>query len=80
MIAAVATTQGLVVYFKDDDRALTVPLNYRANAVLHAKPGIWAISPEPAGWHNSKPVPGIRIWTDNYSNVLRVVLRKRFGW
>jgi hypothetical protein len=73
----------LVAYFKDDDRALTVPLDYKANAsvaVLARKTGDLGDLPNRPGWLEIKPVPDIRIWTDDYSNVLGAILRKRFGW
>jgi hypothetical protein len=73
----------LVAYFKDDDRALTVPLDYKASAsvaVLARKTGDLGDLPNRPGWHEIKPVPDIRIWTDDYSNVLGAILRKRFGW
>jgi hypothetical protein len=35
--------------------------------------------PNRPGWHAIDPVPDIRTWTDDYSNVLGAILRKRFG-
>ncbi|HEY4404652.1 MAG TPA: fused MFS/spermidine synthase [Xanthobacteraceae bacterium] len=82
VIAAVAAAQGLVAVFKDDDRPLTVPLDYKANAsvaVLARRRTDLGELPDRPGWHEVKPVPDIRIWTDDYSNVLGAILRKRFG-
>ena len=82
VIAAVAAAQGLVAIFKDDDRPLTVPLDYKANAsvavLARARADLGEL-PDRPGWHEVKPVPDIRIWTDDYSNVLGAILRKRFG-
>jgi hypothetical protein len=78
VIAAVAAAQGLVATFKDDDRAITVPPDYKANASVavlarrRADLGELAIKP---GWQERKPDPGIRIWTDDYSNVPGAILR-----
>jgi spermidine synthase len=81
VIAAVAGAQGLVAIFKDDDRPLTVPLDYKANAsvaVLARRSADLGKLPIRLGWHERKPDPDIRIWTDDYSNVLGAILRKRF--
>jgi hypothetical protein len=82
VIAAAAAAQGLVVTFKDDDRPLTVPLDYKANASVAAlarRRADLGELPSRPGWHDSNPVPDIKIWTDDYSNVLGAILRKRLG-
>jgi hypothetical protein len=82
VIAAAAAAQGLVATFKDDDRPLTVPLDYKANAsvaVLARRRADLGELPSQPGWHDFKPVPDIRIWSDDYSNVLGAILRKRLG-
>jgi spermidine synthase len=82
VVAAVAAAQGLVAYFKDDDRAPAVPFDYKANAsvaVLARKTADLGDLPNRPGWHQIKPAPDLRIWTDDYSNVLGAILRKRFG-
>ena len=80
VIAAVAGAQGLVAVFKDDDRTLTVPLDYKANAsvaVLARRRADLGELPSRPGWRERKADPDIRIWTDDYSNVLGAILRKR---
>jgi hypothetical protein len=82
VVAADAAAQGLVAYFKVDDRAANVPFDYKANAsvaVLARRLADLGDLPNRPGWHAINPVPGIRIWTDDYSNVLGAILRKRFG-
>jgi hypothetical protein len=82
VVAAVAAAEGLVAYFKDDERATTAAFDYKANAsvaVLARARADLGNLPEQPGWHEIKPVPAIRIWTDDYSNVLGAILRKRFG-
>ena len=82
VVAAGAAAQGLVAYFKDDDRAASVPFDYKANAsvaVLARRLADLGDLPNQPGWHAIDPVPDIRIWTDDYSNVLGAILRKRFG-
>jgi spermidine synthase len=80
VIAAVAAAQDLVATFKDDDRPITVPPDYKANAsvaVLARRSADLGELPIRPGWHERKPDPDIRIWTDDYSNVLGAILRKR---
>jgi hypothetical protein len=82
VVAAAAAAQGLVAYFKDDDRAASVPFDYKANAsvaVLARRLADLGDLPSRPGWHAIDPVPDIRIWTDDYSNVLGAILRKRLG-
>jgi hypothetical protein len=82
VVAADAAAQGLVAYFKDDDRAASVPFDYKANAsvaVLARRLADLGDLPNRPGWHAINPVPDIRIWTDDYSNVLGAILRKRFS-
>jgi hypothetical protein len=82
VVAADAAAQGLVAYFKDDNRAASVPFDYKANAsvaVLARRLADLGDLPDQPGWHAIKPVPDVRIWTDDYSNVLGAILRKRFG-
>jgi spermidine synthase len=82
VVAAIAAAEGLVAYFKDDDRATTGAFDYKASAsvaVLARERTDLGNQPEQPGWHEIKPVPAIRIWTDDYSNELGAILRKRFG-
>jgi hypothetical protein len=82
VIAAATAAQGLVAAFKDDDRPLTVPLDYKANAsvavLARQRADLGELLSRP-GWHDLKPAAKVRIWTDDYSNVLGAILRKRFG-
>jgi uncharacterized membrane protein len=83
VVAAVAAAEGLVAYFKDDYRTPTVPFDYRASASVAAlarRRADLGDLPDRPGWHEIKPAPGLRIWIDDYSNVLGAILRKRFGW
>jgi hypothetical protein len=82
VVAAVAAGEDLIAYFKDDDRAATEPFDYKTNAsaaVLARKRADLGDLPNRPGWHEIKPEHDIRIWTDDYSNVLGAILRKRFG-
>jgi spermidine synthase len=81
VVAALAGAEGLAAYVKDDDRPAAVPFDYKANsvvAVLARKAADLGDLPEQAGWHAAPP-SDVRIWTDDYSNILGAILRKRFG-
>jgi hypothetical protein len=36
--------------------------------------------PARQGWREIKPDPGLPAWTDDYSNILGAILRKKLGW
>jgi spermidine synthase len=82
VVAALAAAEGVIAFDKDDDRAVTDPFDYRTAAsvaVLARKRSDLGDLPDRPGWHLIKPVADTRIWTDDYSNVLGAILRKRFG-
>jgi hypothetical protein len=82
VVAAVAAAEGVVAFGKDDDRAVTEPFDYKTAAsvaVLARQRSDLGDLPDRPGWHVIKPAIGTRIWTDDYSNVLGAILRKRFG-
>jgi len=83
VVAALAGAEGLSAYFKDDNHPAAVPFDYKANssvAVLARARADLGDLPGQAGWHAAEPFPDVRIWTDDYSNVLGAILRKRSGW
>jgi spermidine synthase len=83
VVAAFAGAEKLAAYFKDDNHPAAVPFDYKASssvAVLARKRTDLGVLPEQPGWHRIEPVPNVRIWTDDYSNVLGAILRKRFDW
>jgi hypothetical protein len=82
VVASLAASEGLAAYFKDDDRTPPVPFDYKANAsvaVLARGRADLGDLPQQPGWHQITPAPNVRIWTDDYSNILGAILRKRFG-
>jgi hypothetical protein len=82
VVAALAAAEGVVAFDKDDDRAVMDPFDYKTAAsvaVLARKRSDLGELPDRPGWHVIKPVAAARIWTDDYSNVLGAILRKRFG-
>ena len=82
VVAAIAATEGLVTYSKQDNRPDTVPTDYKMNAivaVLARRAADLGDLPRRPGWREIKPDPDIPAWTDDYSNILGAILRKKLG-
>jgi hypothetical protein len=82
VVAAVAAGEGLVAFFKQDDRSPAVPEDFKMNAMIAAlarKDTDLGDLPQHPGWRGIKPEPGVRAWTDDYSNILGAILRKKLG-
>ena len=82
VVAAVGKAEGLTAYVKQDDRANDFLGDYRANAeVVVLARGIADLGDLPSrhGWRKLDPTPGVKEWTDDYSDVLHAILRKRLG-
>jgi predicted O-methyltransferase YrrM len=82
VVSAVGAAEGLIAYVKLDDQANQFSEDYRANAqvMVLAKSVIeFGDLPSRPGWRRLEPVSGIRAWTDDYSDVLRAILRKKLG-
>jgi hypothetical protein len=78
VVAAVGATEGLVAYFKQDN---TKNDDYRASAMVVALARDVADLgdlPSRPGWRKVEG-GGVAPWTDDYSNVLGAIFRKKFG-
>jgi predicted O-methyltransferase YrrM len=83
VVAAVAAAEGLVTWLKQDERPETVPADYKMNAivaVLARDPAHLGDLPRRPGWNEVKPAAGIAAWTDDFSDILGAILRKKLGW
>ena len=79
VVAAVGAAEGLVAYVKQDDQANDLLKDYRANAevvVLAKSAADFGDLTSRRGWARLEPVPGVAAWTDDYSDVLRAIVRK----
>jgi spermidine synthase len=81
VVGAVGATEGLIAYAKYDRAALDYAKTYRANAIVVAlakSPADLGDLPSRAGW---EPVlnGGVTAWTDDYSNLLSAIYRRKFG-
>jgi spermidine synthase len=82
VVAAVAAEEGLVAYFKRDFEANDFLKDFRASAdvvVLAASQADIGDLPQRDGWRRLEPRSDVPAWTDDYSDVLGAILRKKFG-
>ena len=79
VVSAVGAAEGLVAYAKQDDKASAFLKDYRANAqvvALAKSSADLGDLPSRPEWRRLEPEPGAIAWTDDFSNVLRAILRK----
>ena len=72
----------LIALLKEDDRPQTVPEDFKMNAIVAAlarKGTDLGDLPQHPGWREIKPNSGVPAWTDDYSNILGAILRKKLG-
>jgi hypothetical protein len=80
VVAAFGKAEGLAIYGKQDDQVSDFTKDYRANAevvVLARNAADLGDLPSWRGWRKLDPSPGVAEWTDDYSDILRAILRKR---
>jgi hypothetical protein len=83
VVAAMGAAEGLVTYAKEDRRPDAVPNDFKMNAlvaVLARDPKVLGDLTRSPGWHEVKPDPRVPAWTDDYSNILGAIVRKKLGW
>jgi hypothetical protein len=80
VVANVAHSHGLVAFMREDNTAGDLPVTLKANARL-------VVMAREAGdtgsvgtdWTPLRPDPSSALWTDDYSNILGIMLRMKFG-
>jgi len=80
VVAAVGATEGLTAYFKEDRGANDFLNDYRANSqVVVMARAVTDLGdlPSRSGWRRIEPK--VVAWTDDYSDILRSILRKELG-
>jgi hypothetical protein len=83
VVAAEAAAAGLVAYVKEDRRPDAVPNDFKMNALVAAlarRPQDLGDLPSRPGWQEIRPDARVSGWTDDYSNILGAILRKKLGW
>ncbi len=81
VVANVAQSLGLAAYLREDERAGDLLTTLKANArlvVLAREPA--DTGSVAANWTPLQPDRSSALWTDDYSNILGIMLRKKFGW
>ena len=81
VVANVVQSLGLAAYLREDDSSGDLMTTLRANARLV----VLARAPADTGsiardWTPLQPDRSSALWTDDYSNILGIMLRKKFGW
>ena len=80
VVANVAQSQGLASFLREDDSAGDLMTTFKANARVVAMAREAADTGSVAGnWAPLRPDPTSALWTDDYSNILGIMLRKKFG-
>ena len=81
VVANVAQSLGLAAYLREDDSAGDLMTTLKANARLVVLAREPADTGSVAGnWAPLQPDRSSALWTDDYSNILGIMLRKKFGW
>jgi hypothetical protein len=83
VVAAVGATEGLVTFLKEDRRPDGRPADFKTGALVAAlarQPADLGDLPSQPGWQRLEPDPRVAAWTDDYSNILGAILRKKLGW
>ncbi len=82
VVAAVGEAEGLVAYLKEDTAARSFETDFRTNSrvvALARKEADLGDLPTRAGWRRLTPEPGVAPWTDDYSNIIGTLWRKKAG-
>jgi hypothetical protein len=82
VVASVGTAEGLVTWLKQDNRPDLVPPDFKLNALVAAlarNPRDLGDLPQRPGWREIRPDPGVPAWTDDYSDILGAILRKKLA-
>ena len=81
VVANVVQSLGLAAYLREDDSSGDLMRTLRANARLVVLARVPADTGSIArDWTPLQPDRLSALWTDDYSNILGIMLRKKFGW
>ncbi len=80
VVANVARSQGLVTFLREDDSAGGMMTTFTANARVVVMAREATDTGSVAGsWTRLHPDRTSAVWTDDYSNILGIMLRRKFG-
>jgi hypothetical protein len=83
VVAAAAGPAGLVAFLKEEGKGDPVSAGFKAGSTVLAlarDPADLGGLPAQAGWRRVEPVGAVAAWTDDYSNVLGAMIRRKFGF
>jgi hypothetical protein len=83
VVAAAAKAEGLVAFLKEEGKGEPVSAGFKAGSSVMAlarDPADLGDLPARAGWRRVAPVATVAAWTDDYSNVLGAMIRRKFGY
>ena len=80
VVAAVSASEGLVTFGKADDKANSFTTDFRANAMVamlaRSEADLAPLTQN--GWEKAG-APKVAVWTDDYSDIMGAILRKKLG-
>jgi hypothetical protein len=82
VVAAVGAAEGFVTYLRQDDLHDVPSPSYKFPAIVAALargPAHLGDLTRLRGWAALKPDPRVPAWTDDYSNIVGAIIRKKFG-
>jgi predicted O-methyltransferase YrrM len=82
VVAAAAKTEGLVAFLKEERKGQPVSADLKAGSSVMAlarDPADLGDLPARAGWRRLEPAATVAAWTDDYSNVLGAMIRRKFS-
>jgi hypothetical protein len=83
VVAATAAAAGLATFLKEEGKGEPVSAGFKAGSTVVAlarDPADLGDLPARAGWRRVEPVATVAAWTDDYSNVLGAMIRRKFGF
>lgn len=82
VVAAVGAAEGFVTYSRQDNFRDGTPSSYKLPTIVTAlarKPAHLGRLMKQPGWAELKPDPRVAAWTDDYSDIVGAIYRKKFG-
>jgi len=82
VVAAVGAAEGLTTLVKADDKANQFVTDFHAAAlvaVLARDAADFGSLAQTPGWH-AESAGSVVAWTDDYSDIVGAILRKKLGW
>jgi hypothetical protein len=82
VVAAIGAAEGLVTFVKVDEKARAFLTDLHAAALvamLARRESDLGRLPQTEGWRRTE-AGGVAAWTDDYSDILGAIVRKKMGW